>query len=331
MEKVAFINGGTFIYWSSIVLTIAVIAAITCFAGIYLWKSKNGMALSLTVPVAILLSVAIARWVHWYCLTDSYESLAKAMTDYTWGGYALMGAFIGCLLTACFMRLICVSKNLPEMLDCMCLAGGVGIAVGRLSSLFNASDRGQIVADTVGLPFAYPVTNAVSGVAENRLATFMLQSISTGVIVALLLLYVITCVLRKKKLRDGDVTLLFLLLYGTCQIILDSTRYDSLFMRSNGFISIVQILGLVAVLVAIITFSVRAVMARGFQWYFAALWLLQLAVMGGAGYMEYYVQRHGDQAAFAYRNMGICLAVMVLIALIERAIAVSAEWKKAKN
>lgn len=328
MEKVAYIYGGTFVYWSSIILTIAVIAAIAFFAGIYLWKSKNGAALSLTVPVAILLSVTISRWVHWYCLTDSYESLTAAMTDFTFGGYALMGAFIGCLLTACLMRLIGVSRNLPEMVDCMCLAGGVGIAAGRLASLFNSTARGQIVADTVGLPFAYPVTNVVSGVAENRLATFMLQSISTAAIVVLILLYMFICVLRKKKLRDGDVTLLFLLLYGTCQIILDSTRYDSLFLRSNGFVSIVQILGLVAVLTAIITFSVRAVIARGFKWYFVLLWVLQLAVMGGAGYMEYYVQRHGDQAAFAYRNMAICLVVMVLIALAERAFAVSAEWKK---
>ena len=327
MEKVAFINGGTFVYWSSIILTIAVLSAIACFAGFYLWKSKNGMALSLTIPVALLLSVAIARWVHWYCLTDSYDSLQAAMTEYTWGGYALMGAFFGCLLTACLMRLTRVSSNLPEMLDSMCLAGGVGIAVGRLSSLFNASARGQIVADTVGLPFAYPVTNAVSGAAENRLATFMLQSMSTAAIVVLILLYLLICALRRKKVRDGDVSLLFLLLYGTCQIILDSTRYDSLFMRSNGFVSLVQILSLVAVLVAIITFSVRAVKARGFKWYFALLWILQLAVMGGAGYMEYYVQRHGDQAAFAYRNMGICLAVMVIIALIERALAVSAEWE----
>ena len=327
MEKIAFINGGTFVYWSSIILTIAVLAAIACFAGFYLWKSKNGMALSLTVPVALLLSVVIARWVHWYCLTDSYDSLHAAMTDYTWGGYALIGAFIGCLLTACIMRILRISSNLPEMLDSMCLAGGVGIAVGRLASLFNASDRGQVVADTVGLPFAYPVTNAVSGAAENRLATFMLQSVSTAAIVALILLYLLICAARRRKLRDGDVSLLFLLLYGTCQIILDSTRYDSLFMRSNGFISLVQILSLVAVLVAIITFSVRAVKARGFKWYFALLWLLQLAVMGGAGYMEYYVQRHGDQAAFAYRNMGICLAVMVIIALIERALAVSAEWE----
>ena len=327
MEKIAFINGGTFIYWSSIMLTLAVVVAISLFAGLYLWKSKNGMALSLTIPVALLLSVVMGRWIHWYCLTDSYESLHAAMTDYTWGGYALMGAFFGCLLTACFMRLIRVSCNLPQMLDCMSIAGGVGIAVGRLASMFNASDRGQVVADSVGLPFAYPVTNAVSGVAENRLATFMLQSMATGVIVAAIALYMIISALRKKKLRDGDVTLLFILMYGACQIILDSTRYDSLFMRSNGFVSIVQILGLVAVVISIVLYSIRLIKTRGFKWYFILFWVLQLAMMGGAGYMEYYVQRHGDQAAFAYSVMTPCLLGIVLITLVIRAMAVSAERK----
>lgn len=327
MEKIAFIYGGTFIYWSSIVLTLAVVAAVALFAALYLWKSQNGMALSLTIPTALLLSVVLSRWIHWYCLTDSYESLRAAMTDYTWGGYALMGAFAGCLLAACLMRLLHVSKNLPQMLDCMSIAGGVGIAVGRLAPLFNASDRGQIVSDELGLPFAYPVTDAVSGIAENRLATFMLQSVSTGVIVGALVLYLLICVMRRKKVRDGDVTLLFLLLYGACQIILDSTRYDSLFMRSNGFVSIVQILGLAGVLTAIVLFSVRMVKARGFKRYFILFWTALLALMGGGGYMEYYVQRHGDQAAFAYTNMAACLAGIVLITVVIRALAVSAEWK----
>ena len=330
MEKVAFIYGETFIYWSSIILTLAVVATVAIFAALYLWKSKDGMALSLTLPVALLLSVVLSRWIHWYCLTDSYESLNAAMTDYTWGGYALMGAFAGCLVTACLMRILGVSRNLPQMLDCMSLAGGVGIAVGRLAALFNASDRGQVVADTIGLPFAYPVTDAVSGIAENRLATFMLQSVSTTAVVALIALYMLICALFRKKLRDGDVTLLFALLYGACQVILDSTRYDSLFMRSNGFISIVQILGTVGVVIAIVVFSVRMVKARGFKWFFPLFWVALLALMGYAGYMEYYVQRHGDQAAYAYTNMGSCLGGIVLITLVIRAIAVSAEWKKGK-
>jgi hypothetical protein len=47
--------------------------------------------------------------------------------------------------------------------------------------------------------------------------------------------------------------------------------------------------------------------------------------------MEYYVQRHGDQAAFAYKNMGACLIGIVLVTLVIRTLAVSAEWKKAKK
>ena len=328
MEKVAFINGGTFVYWSSIILTIAVIAAIAVFAGLYLWKSKNGMALSLTVPVALLLSVLLSRFIHWYCLTDSYASLGAAMTDYTWGGYALVGVFAGCLLTACLMRVMRISRNLPEMLDCMMLSGGVGIAAGRLASLFNSSDRGQIVADTWNLPFAYPVTNAVSGAAENRLATFAMQSLAAAAIVAVIFVCILVCALRKKKMRDGDVTLLFLLLYGACQIILDSTRYDSLFLRSNGFISLEQIVGLIFILVPIVLLSIRMVKACGFKWYFVLFWVALLALMGGAGYMEYYVQRHGDQAAFAYKNMGACLAGIVLVTMVIRTLAVNAEWKK---
>ena len=41
MEKIAFISGGTFIYWSSIILTLAVVAAMAVYAGLYIYKSGN--------------------------------------------------------------------------------------------------------------------------------------------------------------------------------------------------------------------------------------------------------------------------------------------------
>ena len=243
------------------------------------------------------------------------------MSDYSWGGYALMGVFIGCLITALLLRVLGISKNLNQMMDAMAIGGGVGIAVGRLASLFNASDRGLLMGEHIGLPFAYEVTNAVSGVVENRLATFMIQAIVAAVLVAVLLVYMLVCKARKKELIDGDICLMFLTVYGASQILLDSTRYDSLFMRSNGFISIVQILSLVGVVVPLVVFSVRMVKNRGLKFYQFLLWLGNLAMMGGAGYMEYYVQRHGDQAAFAYAVMGICLAVICVLILVIRAIS----------
>ena len=321
MEKIAFISGGVFIYWSSIILTLAVLAAMAVYAGMYIQKSGNILAAAVTLPVAMILSAVLARLIHWYCRTDSYSSLTEALTDYSWGGYALMGVFIGCLLTALLLRGLGISKNLKQMLDAMAMGGGVGIAVGRMASFFNASDRGILVSDEIGLPFAYQVVNTVSGAVENRLATFMIQAMVTGALVVLLFVYMMVCKIRKKKLIDGDICLMFLAIYGLSQILLDSTRYDSLFMRSNGFISIVQILSLGAVLVPLVWFSVRMVKNQGLKFYQFLLWIATLGMMGGAGYMEYYVQRHGDQAAYAYSIMGACLAGIGLLVLVIRAIS----------
>ena len=329
MEKIAFISGGTFVYWSSIILALSAVVAITMYAALYLAKGGKVAALSISIPLSLLLSIVLSRLIHWYCREDTYKSMKAAMTDYSWGGYALMGAFAACILVACVLRLVRLHRNLPQMLDCMALGGGAGIAVGRLASLFNASDRGMVLPDSVGLPFAFPVTNAVSGAVENRLATFMLQSIFVAAIVILLLLYMGVCALRKKKIRDGDVCLMFLLAYGAGQVVFDSTRYDSLFLRSNGFISIVQILGAVAIVLAIVVFSVRMVQARKLKAWFFPIWIALLGLIGGAGYMEYHVQRHGNEAAFAYSVMGSCLAAVVLITLVIRALGLHCAEKAA--
>ncbi len=322
MEKIAFISGGTFIYWSSIILTLAAATAMAFFAALYIYKNGNLIAVSLAIPLSAVLSGVLGRMIHWYCRTDSYESFHAAMTDYSWGGYALMGVFAGCVLAACLLRLLQIVKNLPEMLDCMALAGGAGIAVGRLESFFNTSDRGMVMPDGMGLPFAYSVTNAVSGEVENRLATFALQAIVAGAIVLLLLIFMIVCRLRKKTPKDGDICLIFLAAYGGSQIVLDSTRYDSLFMRSNGFVSIVQILGALALLLALIVFSVRMVRSKGLKKYHFVLWVGFLALVGLAGYMEYYVQRHGNEALFAYSVMSAAIVGIVAIILITRFLAV---------
>ena len=154
--------------------------------------------------------------------------------------------------------------------------------------------------------------NPITGQTEYRLATFMLQAMVTGVI--FLVLLIAWLVGRKgKKLPDGETTLRFLLLYGAAQALLDSTRYDSLFLRSNGFVSVVQIMSLLAILTVIVIFSVRMVKLHGWNKAFLGLWLGELAFLSGAGYMEYYVQRHGDRALKAYTMMAMCLLGAVLL------------------
>lgn len=315
MDRIAFIIGDTFVYWSSIVLTLAAATAICIFLAAYLGKSGNGVGAALLIPIALIASLALGRLVHWYSRSDSYAGLEAAMTDFTSGGYALIGVFAGCFLAALLLRFLFIVRDLPELLDCMSLGGAAGIAVGRLACFFNASDRGQILENIQSLPWAYPVTNAVSGAIEYRLATFLLQAIATGgIFVILLLVFVIGH--GTKKMKHGNVALLFLLLYGVSQAVLDSTRYDSLFLRSNGFVSIVQILSAAAIVLVAVIFSVRMVKARKLRFWQFPLWIGMLGGLGCAGFMEYYVQRHGDQAAFAYSVMSAALLAVVVLVLL---------------
>ena len=317
MDKLAFISGETFLYWNSIVYTLAAATAICFFLAFYIGKCGNAVAGFAAVPMSIFLGLVAARFFHWYCRADSYEGFLSAMTDYTSGGYALMGVFLGCFLSAGLLRLVRLSRSLPEMLDCMAISGCAGIAVGRLASLFNSSDRGQVLANFKMLPIAWPVTNAVSGAVEYRLATFMIQSLVALILFAGLSLFYIRGN-KRDKLKNGDTSLIFLLTYGASQVVLDSTRYDSLFFRSNGFVSVVQVLGALGLGLAIFVFSKRMVKAYGLKFWQFLLWLPIAAGIGCGGFMEYYVQRRGNEAAFAYSVMSGCLVGVILLTLLIR-------------
>lgn len=329
MDRIAFIYGETFLYWSSIILALAVAAAVCAFLFLYLREKYSGLGAAFLVPSAMVLSLILSRAMHWYCMANAYDSLKGALTNFTGGGYALMGVFAGCALAAAVLRLLRLVKNLPFAFDCMALAGGVGITVGRLACFFTASDRGPVMESIRSMPIAYPVANAVTGVVEWRFATFLIQAILTGIITLVLLIFHLKGHQgRNRKVRDGDTACLWLCCYGASQVVLDSTRYDSLFMRSNGFISIVQILGAAALILTMIYFSVRMVKARKFKWWYVPMWVAYAGCAGGAGYMEYWVQRHGDQALFSYSIMSVCLVVMVVLTCLVRLLAVTRERQK---
>lgn len=319
MEKLAFLGEGIFIYWSPIIITIAAVAAICFYAAAYVVKEGNIFALSASVLLSVLFSIPLSRLVHWYCKPGAYPSFLAAMTDYSSGGFALLGVFVGCFLSAALLRVLRISKNLPGMLDCMSL-GGLGIAVGRLASMFNSSDRGMIVSDALTFPFSYPLVNVVSGAVQNRLATFMVQSMVASVITAAILLYMLVCKFRKKKIPDGDIFLIFLLCYCASQIVCDSTRYDALVLRSNGFISMVQVVSLIGLLIPLGIFMFRLVKKTGFKAKYLAIWGVIGAAFGLACYMEYIVQNNGNKALMAYSTMSVCMLLVVTLTLLCRGI-----------
>lgn len=315
MEKIACILGEQAIAFSSIVLALAAVGAALLFLGFYLHRGGERSVGFAVVPLAVILSVVFARLLHWYCYAETYGSLLSALTDYSAGGFGLLGVFAGCLAAAGILRLLAGVGCFGKIVDCMALAGSAGLAVGRLASVFNSSDRGQLLKSVRIFPLAYPVTNAVSKAVEYRLATFALQALVAAALFVGLVLF------SRRERRDGETGWLFALLYSASQIVLDSTRYDSLYFRWNGFVSIVQVVGALALVLTVVVFSRRLVLRRGLRGWYWAVWGAILALIGVAGYMEYHVQRHGSDALFAYSVMSVALAAVCILALWIRKMA----------
>lgn len=318
MEKIAFISEGIVIFWRPLLITAGALTAILFFLAFYLMKARRGVRAFVAVLTMVVLGLLGGRLVHWYCRFGEYHGLWDALPHST-GGFALLGVFAGCLLGGFLLWLLRIVPSLGELLDCASIAGCAGIGVGRLAYFFDSADRGILLDTLRELPWAYPVTNSVSGEAEYRLATFLLQSMWAGILfVLLLLVYLIFT--RRSRLRSGDVCLLFLLLYFSAEIVLDSTRYDALTFRSNGFVNITQVFGALAIVFVAVLLSIRMVRRRGMRKWYVGLWLLIAVMLGTAGYMEYNVQRHASQAMFSYCTMSAALGVIALSSIVMLAI-----------
>lgn len=310
MERIAFLWNltGAPVYWRTIILCLGALVFVLMLSALRLWQGRPLWPVLAALPVGAALSLAAGRAIHWYCCYDSYESFRAAMTGLR-GGCSMIGVFAGAIGACLLMRLLRMTKDLPGLLDDVAAAGALGVAVGRLGELFGSIDHSRIIFESDALhklPFASPVPDAVSGAVEWRMATFCWQSIWAAVIFLILILRLLFRPAWTKKgrdIRNGSNFLLFLMLYCLGEVLLDSTRYDALFLRSNGFVSLEQIVCCTAAVITAAAMSVKGIRTDGFRRRYPVCWALFLGGFGLAGYMEYYVQRHGSAYVFSYSLM----------------------------
>ncbi|MBS5432684.1 MAG: prolipoprotein diacylglyceryl transferase [Firmicutes bacterium] len=316
MSQVAIYSGGTVIYWSAVIICIGVAAWFALSYSLYTANGGRGAALWLLLPVATLMSVLFCRAIHWYCHPEQYAGFFRALTDYSYGGYCLPGMLLGVLLSALLVKRLRFADSAAGLLDALAPGAALGIALFRLSALFNTSCRSTIIIKSAALQHL-PIGSGVptsSGGVEYRFATFFVQFLLMLLLTALLLRFY----QRQKEIpmkrggRQGHTAMMFIVFYSAMELVLDSTRYDSSFLRLNGFVSLVQIVSALSILAVLVYYSIQSVRANGRCFYHWLLWLAFAAGVGGTGAFEYLVQRHGNWYKMCYSVMSLCCLVMAL-------------------
>ena len=310
MNAIAFSDGSAVIYWSALLITVGAAGWLALSRALYAMDGGRGSTLLLFFPAAVLLSVMLSRLLHWYCHTEQYASLASALFNYQSGGFCMPGLLLGVALAAVLMALLGLAESLPRLLDALAPGAALGIAMIRLGELFGNACRGKLVIARISrqhLPLAAPVSSA-SGAVEYRFASFFLSFL----LLLILFVWLLRFFLRRRDEAPGpgNVAALFLLFFSAAELVVDSTRYDSSFLRSNGFVSLSQIFSGLCILGVLIWYSVRYLRARGRDGRFWLGWLLWFLGLCATGGLEYLVQRHGDWFFFCYILMGLSSLLM---------------------
>ena len=266
-------------------------------------KVRRSASLVIYAASSLVPALFFGRLIHWYSHYETYEGLSGAFAGVE-GRYHEAGIMFGFILSAGLCALISGRKLSKKMMSACAAGQMLFMTLTSLVSMFSDSDRGKAVITDAAfqrLPFSY-VTYLSEGSVQYRTAVFFWKFMILGIItvVSLILYY---------KGRSAVETYVC---YFAAMALLDSARYDASFLRSNGFVSLMQIVSGVFLIITLTVCMIRSAKARGFHAYHVLFVLAFLSGLSLTGYMEYYVQRHGNLYIYCYSIMAAACIVMIL-------------------
>ncbi len=325
MNEAAFYMTTQNISYTAIIVAVGVLAAVICAALTAAAVRRSVPAVMVCAGLSMVLAPLCSRALYWYCAPEQFDGIKSMFANMNMGGYCLPGAMIGVLLAAVITNVLKVGDGLLSTLDCIAPGAALGIGIGRLSGFFSNDDKGNYVfTDSAQqkLPMSVPVVDEVTGAVQWRFASFLWEAIAGFVIFAVLLAIAAYCTATDRKLNRGTLFMAFLSLFGAAQAALESTRYDALHMRSNGFISMMQMVALIMLLVPPVYYTVKLFREkradRSFIPPVVFRWVAVLAMLAGAGVAEYYIQRKGSIALMIYP---VQLLLLLLAGLVTWSLA----------
>ena len=212
MDRVAFSIFGIDIMWYGILITLGVILGYVVAVKLAKLENISENTILDILVWALPLAIVGARAYYVIFEWDYYSKNLGEIIDIRGGGLAIYGGIIAAVIT-CYV--ICKKKNLKflKLLD-------------RWGNFINK--------EAYGTPTNLPWAITIDGVKVHP--TFLYESIG-DFIIFLLLVYIF----KNKKKFDGQITSLYMILYGILRFFVEGLRTDSLYigaLRVNQLVSI---------------------------------------------------------------------------------------------
>ncbi len=260
------------IYWYGLTIAAALLAGVVMAMFMRAFQRERiNDVLFVAIP-SLPLGIMGARAFYCWHGADRHVDIHQLtrMETYLEGGFGLYGALGAGLLV---MVLVCLIFNVNIlMLSDACVPGlALGICIGRLAAQFSTTDRGSAVSAEWLQRAPFSTWDEAGG--EWLLNVYFFEALAAFLICALL-----TCMFLARyhfyafPCRRGDITLMFMFLYGLSQCFFEAIRSDSLYWNSTissrlHFVMISQAISAVVAALALSVLILRYTYWRGITVY----------------------------------------------------------------
>lgn len=160
------------------------------------------------------------------------------------GGFALWGAVGGAVLAALIVSRI-TKQSGGKLLDSMAAPAAIAICIARFAESFTGEGHGPAIENPLFCRAPFCIYDGMW--EEWHLAVFVFEGIAALIIFLVMVQY--------SPVRSGDGARKFLILYGACQVLLESLRRDN-FLRWL-FVRVSQLTAVIVMLIMIIVAVIR--------------------------------------------------------------------------
>ncbi len=298
---------GVPIYGYSIILCLSIIAGLSLTA---LSQRKRNLPKDTALRYGLwALPLAVAGARIFYCLVRLdyvlYEQDWTFIFSLWKGGFALYGALLGSYLAALLFSKAAKLKA-ADVLDCIAPGAALVIAGARFAEAFTTQGVGRLVeAESLQFfPFA----------VQNTYGDWVMPIFFYEGLAALLICLTVYKHLKRKNEKAGNTALLFLLLFGASQVLLESMREDD-FLRW-GFVKVSQLMSIGLVLTVASIFGARVIAKKKAAPLLTAAGFLTLAAgVGACVFIEFALDKSSIPNMYLYAAMTAVLILMTCITL----------------
>lgn len=288
---------------------LALVAALAAgIAGLWLNCKRKGLKENtafVLAACALPLGLLCARVFYVLCRISLYGEMGMAEAAKLWnGGYALWGAILGVVLAA-FLCSRMTGQPFAAVTDALVLPGAAVIGLCRFAEALNGEGIGMLVENEALQFFPLAIMNEWE---EWYFAVFMLEG---------LVACVIAVVLAMKKRSTGEDTKVFVWLFCTCSLLVESLRRDNflrwLFVRVNQLTAVLVLTGFMAY--ALVKWLKNREKASLSAKAMAGCWTAYTLLAGVCIALEFAVDKAAWLPVWAcYSLMAVCVAAMGLCA-----------------